>query len=215
MDPKSGYKVDPRKEDHLGLYNSPMRRFLSGIRLSAISREVVKRVPAQSKILEVGCGHGQVLWSCYRRESTMVGIDINPLSVAIARRRFENKPNVTFLEGDVRKMDLKDGSFDCILCTEVIEHVPDPVEVLNEIKRLLKPGGIFVSTVPWEYLLVLLRTLILPVRLAQGRGVLVPEHLHYFTKSSYRNLLEKHFTVLTVRRVEFAIRVLAVCEKRV
>jgi len=213
MDPKSGYRVDPRKEDHLGLYNSPMRRFLSGIRLSAIRREVVTRIPAQSKILEVGCGHGEVLWSCYRPESMMTGVDINPNSVAIARHRFEGKPNVTFLEGDVRKMDLKDGSFDCILCTEVVEHIPDPTDVLNEISRLLKPGGIFISTVPWEHLLVLLRTLILPVRLLQGRGVLVPEHLHYFNKTGYRKLLEKHFTVLSVRRVEFAIRILAVCEK--
>ncbi len=50
--------------------------------------------------------------------------------------------------GDIWDVDAPDGSFDAILCTEVFEHIPYPIETLAEFSRLLKPGGVVLLTVP-------------------------------------------------------------------
>ncbi|MFA6064103.1 MAG: class I SAM-dependent methyltransferase [Gallionella sp.] len=47
------------------------------------------------------------------------------------------------------RLPFRDDQFDCVLCTEVLEHVPDPVRVLEEFNRVLKPGGKVVLTTPW------------------------------------------------------------------
>jgi len=213
MKVKQSYKLDPRKEDHLGLYDSPLRRYLSGKRLQAIERAARSNTTA-GMILELGCGHGEVLEKLYSPESSITGIDINPNSIAIAKKRFSNRDNVKILEGDIRKLAYADETFDLIVCSEVIEHIPNPIEVLAEIRRLLKKDGIFVSTVPLEYLLIVLRTLILPLRLIKGKGITVDAHLHNFTRGSYRKLLSEYFSVTDIRYVEFMIRILAVCKKK-
>ena len=50
--------------------------------------------------------------------------------------------------GDIWNIDAPDGEFDCILCTEVFEHIPYPIETLNEFSRLLKNGGTLILTAP-------------------------------------------------------------------
>ena len=211
MKVKTEYKLDPLKEDHLGLYDSPVRRFLSRKRLKAI-RESVDSVKDAKSVLELGCGHGEVLEAIYEPDVEYLGIEINPNSVELAKERFKGKSNITIIAGDIRKLENLTDKFDVVICTEVIEHIPDPREVLLEIKRVLKPDGTFVSTVPFEYLLVFLRLLILPLRLLQKKGIFINAHLHYFTKRSYRKLLEQYFDVEKIERVEYLIRFLAVCK---
>jgi SAM-dependent methyltransferase len=50
---------------------------------------------------------------------------------------------------DILDIPEPDGSFDAVLCTEVLEHLPDPVRALDEMARLLRPGGMFVITAPF------------------------------------------------------------------
>lgn len=50
---------------------------------------------------------------------------------------------------DISQIPVDDESFDCILCTEVLEHVPDAVAVIREFSRILKPGGILITTAPF------------------------------------------------------------------
>ena len=209
---KNDYILDPRKENHLELYSSPMRRFLSGKRLKTIEN-AVSQIDNVSTILELGCGHGEVLEVIYDPNIKLVGIDINPSSIVLTKERFKSRNNVTILEGDIRKLPYPDESFDVVVCSEVLEHIPNPIEVLTEIKRVLKRHGTFISTVPFEYFLILLRMLILPIRLFQRRSIFVDAHLHYFTKNSYRRLLEKFFTIKVIKRAEFMIRIFAVCVK--
>jgi ubiquinone/menaquinone biosynthesis C-methylase UbiE len=209
---KDGYLLDPMEEDHLGLYEDKAKSFFSARRL----REIKKRVDAvgdNKSVLELGCGHGVVLDYVYNPTNTYTGIDINPNSVEIAKKRNEGRENVTLRAGDVMKVDCPDNTADIVICTEVLEHLPDPEATLKEIRRVLKPGGIFVSTVPFEWFLVLIRTLILPVRLMQGRGIFVDAHLHYFNYWSYKEFLAAHFAIDEIRHAEFGFRILAVCRK--
>ena len=54
------------------------------------------------------------------------------------------------LVSDITCIPAKDKSFDAILCSEVLEHVPDPTKALDEFARLLKPGGILILTAPFS-----------------------------------------------------------------
>lgn len=53
------------------------------------------------------------------------------------------------LVGDITAIPASDASFDAILCSEVLEHVPEPTHALDEFARLLKPGGVMILTAPF------------------------------------------------------------------
>ncbi len=59
------------------------------------------------------------------------------------------KQNQLDIVADITEMPVKDGYFDAVLCTEVLEHVPDPVLALKEICRIVRPGGQIILTVPF------------------------------------------------------------------
>jgi ubiquinone/menaquinone biosynthesis C-methylase UbiE len=61
--------------------------------------------------------------------------------------------------GDVESLPFVDGSFGSILCTEVIEHIPDPAGALAEFRRVLRPGGTLIGSVPARSLIWRLRFL--------------------------------------------------------
>jgi SAM-dependent methyltransferase len=95
-------------------------------------------------LLDVGCGRKPyrqfLLDNKYINEYT--GLDIDTAIV------YEDgiKPDFTW-EGTV--MPFKDNSFDTLMATEVLEHCPDPQRIVNEMKRVLKPGGLIFFTVPF------------------------------------------------------------------
>lgn len=100
-------------------------------------------------ILEVGCGRGfyeQFLGTIYPTVK-ITGIDLKESYLNIARHTVKNK-NVTFLNADATNLPLKAKTFDRIIATEVLEHIPDEQAVLRELHRVLKPEGILVITVP-------------------------------------------------------------------
>ena len=63
------------------------------------------------------------------------------------------------VEGDLEAMPFPDGAFGTIVCTEVLEHVPDPSTALAEIRRVLRPGGTLIGSVPARSLVWKLRFL--------------------------------------------------------
>ena len=52
------------------------------------------------------------------------------------------------VEGDIEAMPFTDGFFGTVLCTEVLEHVPDPAAAIREFRRVLRPGGVLIGSVP-------------------------------------------------------------------
>jgi ubiquinone/menaquinone biosynthesis C-methylase UbiE len=114
-----------------------------------ISRYAVRGAP----ILDAGCGTGLNL---RHLPAGSTGIDINPRNVELVQKRL---PNQRIVQGDIEAMPFEANSFGTVLCTEVIEHIPDPSAALREFRRVLKPGGVLVGSVPARSLIWKLRFL--------------------------------------------------------
>lgn len=109
----------------------------------------------KSAVLDVGCGdgyHACLLNSLpgVREKVSITGIDPVSLDIRTATLTAESLQydNVRFLQGSADKLDFQDSGFDIVLCSDVIEHLPDPEQCLREIKRVLKPGGTMILTTP-------------------------------------------------------------------
>ena len=109
------------------------------------------------RILDLGCGEGRHAISAYLLADVEVyGIDLSATDLATAHTRlqeFAHTPEnanhrCTFIRASGLKLPFADNSFDKAICAEVLEHIPNYQGMLLEIRRVLKPGGIFAASVP-------------------------------------------------------------------
>jgi len=91
------------------------------------------------KALDIGCGIGDFV----QHRSETVGVDINPLTVEWCRRRGFDVRQMSY-----NVLSFQDNSFDSAVLDNVLEHLADPVELLSEIVRVLRPRGSLVVGVP-------------------------------------------------------------------
>lgn len=102
-------------------------------------------VRKDARLLEVGCGSGALVAELAARGySDVTGVDLAELAVAAARRA--GLHNVVRMDGS--ETSYEDESFDCIVASDVLEHIMDEQKALLEWKRLLRPGGVLVCFVP-------------------------------------------------------------------
>lgn len=102
------------------------------------------RLPAGSKVLDLGCAFGFGMRHLTRRYQAY-GHDLNPDYIDRAR---QSVPKAAFTCGSAEDVPYEDGTFDAILLLDVLEHVPDVRSVVSEIDRLLSPGGQLIISVP-------------------------------------------------------------------
>jgi SAM-dependent methyltransferase len=108
-------------------------------------RAVLDRLelPPAAQVLDAGCGSGRTLDEL-RRYGETHGMELNPLGVAASRSRGHSDVREGALEG----IPFEDSSFDLVTCLDVIEHTDDDVVSLRELRRVTRPGGWLVVTVP-------------------------------------------------------------------
>lgn len=116
----------------------------------AFARRVVALAgPAVAgRVADLGCGTGELLAELGRawRASTLYGVDVAAsrlrTAASVARR-------VRLIDADLgARLPFRDGAFDAVFCTEVLEHLKDPRRCLREIRRVLAPGGRLTLSVP-------------------------------------------------------------------
>jgi len=96
-----------------------------------------------SALLDVGCGSGILLNQLdnLHRNMRLYGIDITPLMVQVAKKKFEGRSNVQIFEGSAVNLPFKDCTFDYVTCASSFHHHPDQNKSVSEMVRVLKPGG--------------------------------------------------------------------------
>lgn len=100
-------------------------------------------VPGPWSSLDAGCGSGRTL-DLLTAYGDVAGVEMNPMGVDFARGR----GHARVAEGVVEEIPYDDGEFDVVTCLDVLEHTTDDVVALRELRRVLKPGGRLVVTVP-------------------------------------------------------------------
>jgi ubiquinone/menaquinone biosynthesis C-methylase UbiE len=101
-------------------------------------------------VLDIGTGIGEPALSAVRTVGStgrVVGVDLAPEMIAVARRRGRDVENVVFLEGDMEALDLGAGSFDVVLSRWSLMFAVDRLAALLSVARLLKPGGVLAGAV--------------------------------------------------------------------
>ena len=98
--------------------------------------------PERSLVLEAGCGVGAQTVTLVRNSprARFVSIDISPDSLAAARRKVQSA-NVLFQQADVDQLPFARDSFDHVFVCFVLEHLARPLDALEKLKQVLKPGG--------------------------------------------------------------------------
>jgi ubiquinone/menaquinone biosynthesis C-methylase UbiE len=101
------------------------------------------------RVLDVGCGTGivaRLAADAVGSEGSVVGLDVEPAMLAVARSAVG--PGVEWIEASAESIPLPDESVDVVLCQMSLQFVPDRARAVEEMRRVLVPGGRFVLNVP-------------------------------------------------------------------
>ncbi len=118
-------------------------------RLKFIVKSIAGLNNPEAKILDIGCGNGNISLALGSIGYHVTGVDIDQMSINTASSR-NTFSNVKFEVLDANSFSMNDA-FDAVVCSEVLEHLTKPYELSESIYRILKPGGVFVATVPNGY----------------------------------------------------------------
>ena len=100
-----------------------------------------------ARVLDLGCGQGNTT-RCLAdalEPSECIGVEFDATLVEYAQTRPENPPSVRFQQGDATQLPFPDASFDVVFCRYLLIHIADPVRVVSEMMRVVRPGGFVVA----------------------------------------------------------------------
>lgn len=182
------------------LYTSrnPTRRWLHCTRRDWIVARIQSMPKALHKALEVGPGAGGYLPVLAESAQELVAADIEDAYLAQARMLAETIPGLSCVKDDITATTLEPGSFDLVLCTEVIEHIADSQAALCGLEKLLKPGGTLILSTPQRYSplelcakIAFLPGIIQLVRLIYREPIIETGHINLLTESALKEQLDE------------------------
>ena len=161
-----------------------------------------KYLPEKGRLLDIGLGDGYFLKLMSRYDVTMHGFDISGFiiqNIVNNSSEFATRPHLHV--GSIDLIPYRDDSFDIVTACDILEHVPSRAfeDALIEIKRILKPGGVFIGTLP------------INENLAEGM-VACPECGHTFHRIGHflsfsRNIgeeaISRHFRITKFKEISY------------
>ena len=125
--------------DFAPLYDKTFGKFFSS-RLRRVIGDL--RIPRGARVLEVGAGTG-TSFPAYPRHCEVIGIDLAPDMLTRAQGKIKENgwTHLKVLKMDALNLDFPDDSFDYVMAFHVVTVVPDPVRMMEEAKRVCRPGG--------------------------------------------------------------------------
>lgn len=162
-----------------------VRGYMSSLLMKSVQNVLDASVGIRA--LEIGSGSGSWIPMIERKYSLPISFD-HELEFLYAARK-KSMGITTFACGDAYKLPFKDNSFDVVLFLEILEHLREPVPVLEEIKRIKKKEGILVLSTPHKYSLLEVTGTIgrLPVVRKLSRWI----YPHYVSNPGHINLLSR------------------------
>ncbi len=136
--------------EHAPFPGYPARDSLAWLRARAerseFARLLNQAIPGDARILEIGCGTGQMSLFLARADRLVVGADLTraSLELAVAASRRFRLDRVLFVETDLHHPALRKGSFDVVYSSGVLHHTPNPRAAFAHIAQLARPGGMIV-----------------------------------------------------------------------
>jgi 2-polyprenyl-3-methyl-5-hydroxy-6-metoxy-1,4-benzoquinol methylase len=161
--------------------------------IQRLHEAIVKSVPGTAQlILDIGCGNGWVARHFLKKNRKVVSMDISTINPLKALQNYPCE-NHAAIVADAFHLPFKNNSIDCIIASEIIEHVYDPKLFVEKIVEKLKAGGKLIITTPYnekiEYYLCVHCNLPTPKN----------AHLHSFNKQNISNVIEANNVNWTAR----------------
>jgi ubiquinone/menaquinone biosynthesis C-methylase UbiE len=132
-------------------------------------------------VLDVGCGSSVIIQSL----NNAVGMD-----VSMGKLRFLRRRGIDLVRASAFALPFRDAAFDCVISSQVIEHIPYDEALFSEIERVLQPGGVLIigtpdyATLGWQ--------IIEPLYGALMPGGYRDEHITHYTRESLSGTLRSH-----------------------
>ena len=142
---------------------------------------IERHVARPGAICDLGCWVGFLLSEAERRGWSAQGVEPSEFAAAFARDRL----GLAVQTATLATAELHARAFDCVVMGDVIEHLPDPGDALDQVAELLRPGGVVYLALPDAGSLV-------ARRLGARWWSVLPTHVQYFTRTSLARLLAAH-----------------------
>jgi len=136
--------------------------------------------PAKGKLLEIGCSTGLLLTEIRKAGWNACGVEPNEWGYNLAKEKY----GLDVVNAYFQDAGYADETFDVVMMLHVIEHIPNPIEALTLLNKLIKPGGVLVMETP-RY-----DTIWFKILKGRERSV-IPGHLYYFTRKSLTEMASK------------------------
>lgn len=157
---------------------NPLDRLIRALRL----RRIRRYIPAGSMVCDIGCGDGTVLMALRKRGLIKQGTGLDPCASP------GTKGDCEFIRTELLKAALPDRSYDVVLMLAVLEHFErgSVAAVMEEIRRILKPGGLLIMTTPTPLSRPVLEFLAFRLHLISEREI--RGHRHYYGRDEMESL---------------------------
>lgn len=170
--------------NRLGADRKDRYREINTLRQKELLTEFGKRTSGR-KILDVGCGEGQFVYTANQNGWKALGIDLSEPAIQLCKKFGANARSIDFFSAELDR-----EKFDVIVMSELIEHVPHPGRFLKRAEELLLAGGFLYLTTP-NFRSLTERSL------RQNWSAISIQHISYFYPSSFKRLVQSqtHFIV--------------------
>lgn len=135
------------------------------------------------KILDIGCGDGALTYRIAEKGADIIGVDNSKEGIQLAEEIFEKKKiSAQFLLADAYNIPVDNNSMNCVVLSDIIEHIQEPERLLKEAKRVLKQNGKIVISTPYKF----------------GENLWDKYHVKEYYPNELKSLLESDFNNIEI-----------------